>query len=241
MYTPHWSLLIEPVYLRILLHGVALTLSIAALSSLLSIALGVALAIGRTRSQSTQAVVCARLCAGFCHVVRSIPGVFWLILPFYCLPFLLPQSACRALNGWEHFPFWAAVAGLTVNNAPYLADILFSVMHTTGRDALACARLSGFTGWRYWFRLVLPLACSASLPALNARMVHNLKNSSLAMFISVPELTWASQEVESLSFAGLESTTAATVLYMGLGLGLSGLLLLAQRHMERRQRGEARA
>ena len=100
---------------------------------------------------------------------------------------------------------------------------------------------SGFTGWRYWFRLVLPLACSASLPALNARMVHNLKNSSLAMFISVPELTWASQEVESLSFAGLESTTAATVLYMGLGLGLSGLLLLVQRNMERRQRGEARA
>ena len=234
MYELHWQILLQPEYLRLLLRGLWLTLALAALSSLCSFLLGLALTIGRARGGFW-----ASFATGFCLVARGIPGVFWLLLPFYCLPFLLPLSASHALNAWEYFPFCAALLGLSVNNSPYLADILSSVLHVSGRDALACARLAGFRGWRYWLCLVLPLACSTSLPALNARMVHNLKNTSLALFISVPELTWAAQEIESLSFAGLEVFTAATLIYMVLGLSLSALLFWVQRRLERCQQGEA--
>ncbi len=233
MYEPHWQILWQPEYARLLLRGLWLTLALAALSSCCSFALGLILTVGRAAGGFW-----GRLAAGFCLVARGIPGVFWLLLPFYCLPFLLPLSASHTLNSWECFPFCAALLGLSVNNSPYLADILSSVLHVSGQDALACARLSGFRGWRYWLCLVLPLACSTTLPALNARMVHNLKNTSLALFISVPELTWAAQEIESLSFAGLEVFTAATLIYMVLGLALSALLFCVQRRLERRQQGE---
>ncbi|MBR5050189.1 MAG: amino acid ABC transporter permease, partial [Desulfovibrio sp.] len=104
---------------------------------------------------------------------------------------------------------------------------------------LAAARLSGLSGLGFWGRVALPQAYAASMPALSARLLHNLKNTSLAMVISVPELTWASQEVESLSFAGLEATTAATCIYAGLGFAFSLVLMLVERRLHRAVRTEA--
>lgn len=100
------------------------------------------------------------------------------------------------------------------------------------------ARLAGLRGAVFWCRVVLPQAVAASLAAISIRMLHNFKNTSLAMVISVPELTWASQEVESLSFAGLEATTAATCIYLAMGGVLSLLLHWLRSSVRRRCRLE---
>ena len=234
-YTPHWDVLLEEPYPGILLNGLATTLELALVSTLASLALGSLLAAGRA-SESRLARSC---CGLFCDLVRSLPGVFWLLAFFFCLPLIVPEQAGLALNGWDGFPFWAAAAGLSVNNAPYVADLLYAVMGQAGRGAMASARLSGLTGFSFWGRVALPQAYAASMPALSARLLHNLKNTSLAMVISVPELTWSSQEVESLSFAGLEATTAATCLYAGLGFAFSLVLMLVERRLHRAVRTEA--
>lgn len=229
MYTAHWEVLLEPPYVAILLGGIRVTLLLALFSTLASLVLGTVLACGRASPH----VSCSRSCAAFCTLVRSLPGVFWLILLFFCLPVLLPRDAGLLLNAWDAFPFWAAAAGLSLNNAPYVADILFSMLNTAGCPALMAARLSGFSRKDYWMRIALPSAFLTAMPALSARLLHNFRNTSLAMVISVPELTWATQEVESLSFAGLEVTTAATVIYCGLSAMLSLLLWAVERFLAR--------
>ena len=234
-YTPHWDVLLEDPYPGILLNGLATTLELALVSTAASLVLGSLLAVGR----ASDSRLARSACGGFCDLVRSLPGVFWLLAFFFCLPMIVPEPAGRALNGWDGFPFWAAAAGLSVNNAPYVADLLYAVMGQAGRGAMASARLSGLTGFSFWGRVALPQAYAASMPALSARLLHNLKNTSLAMVISVPELTWSSQEVESLSFAGLEATTAATCLYAGLGFAFSLVLMLVERRLHRAVRTEA--
>ena len=134
--------------------------------------------------------------------------------------------------------FKTACLGLSVNNSPYIADILYSVMGVSGKNAMDAARLAGLRGAVFWCRVVLPQAVAASLAAISIRMLHNFKNTSLAMVISVPELTWASQEVESLSFAGLEVTTAATCIYLAMGGVLSLLLHWLRSSVRRRCRLE---
>jgi polar amino acid transport system permease protein len=51
------------------------------------------------------------------------------------------------------------------------------------------------------------------MPAIANRMIHNFKNTSLCVAIALPELTWATQQVESVTFKGLEVTAAATLIY----------------------------
>ena len=111
-------------------------------------------------------------------------------------------------------------------------------MGVSGKNAMDAARLAGLRGAVFWCRVVLPQAVAASLAAISIRMLHNFKNTSLAMVISVPELTWASQEVESLSFAGLEVTTAATCIYLAMGGVLSLLLHWLRSSVRRRCRLE---
>ena len=234
MFHPHWEVLLEPPYPSILLTGMGLTVLLALVSSAVSFVMGVLLAVGRASDSKAARVSCT----AFCDIVRSLPGVFWLLLFFFCLPVLLPEKAGLALNGWDGFPFFAACLGLSVNNSPYVADILYSVMGVSGRNAMDTGRLSGLTGLNFWGRVVLPQAVAASMAALSIRMLHNFKNTSLAMVISVPELTWASQEVESLSFAGLEVTTAATCIYLAMGGVLSLLLHWLRSSVRRRCRLE---
>ena len=229
MYALHWDALFHADCLAILRHGLALTCLLALLSSALSLLAGTLLAVGRSSGH----LLVRMPCSLFCHAVRSIPGVFWLILIFFCLPMLLSQRAAFALNDWDGFPFWSAVAGLAIGGSPYFSDILFSFLSQES-DALSAARLSGLSGTAFWLFAALPPAFLFGFPALSARLLHQLKNTSLAMVISVPELTWASQEVESLTFAGLEATSMATLLYLVLGGTASALLAAAERALRRR-------
>jgi polar amino acid transport system permease protein len=50
------------------------------------------------------------------------------------------------------------------------------------------------------------------------------------MAITTPELTWATQQIESLTFRGLEVTTIATVFYVGVALCLGGIIILLEKH-----------
>ena len=51
------------------------------------------------------------------------------------------------------------------------------------------------------------------MPAISNRMVHNFKNTSLCVAIALPELTWATQQIESITFKGLEVTAVSTLTY----------------------------
>ncbi len=50
------------------------------------------------------------------------------------------------------------------------------------------------------------------------------------MVITAPELTWATQQIESLTFRGLEATTIATVFYIAVSLFLGGIIILLEKY-----------
>lgn len=52
------------------------------------------------------------------------------------------------------------------------------------------------------------------------------------MAITAPELTWATQQVESITFRGLEVTILATVFYIGLSLVMASLIIRLERHLK---------
>lgn len=80
-------------------------------------------------------------------------------------------------------------------------------------------------------RIILPLAFRAIIPPLGSEFLNNMKNSSLAMVVGVADLTWQSQQIESLTFRGFEATTAATALYPSLSLAISATLNLVNRRL----------
>lgn len=231
-YRYNWGIVLEPAYFSVLLEGVQTTLALAAISTVASLLGGILVAVGRF-SQLRALRMAATL---VCDLLRSLPGVFLLLFWFMVVPVALPAAMGTALNQWDGYPFLAAAIGLSLNNTPYIADILYSAIATAEKDVIASARMAGVRAWDFWASIILPGAIISTLPALSARFIHNLKNTALAMVISVHDLTWAGQEVESLSFAGIEVTTVCTGIYVVLGAAFSALFFLLRRSARKRFR-----
>jgi polar amino acid transport system permease protein len=221
-----WGILFRQPYSDWLLTGIEITLLLLLVTSVLSLLLGGLLAVMR---QSRTRLF--RLPAGACvEIVRSIPGLFWLLFFYFVFPGILPFHWGERLNACACYPVAASVIALTVNNSAYVSDIVRAGLLAVPAGQREAAMSTGLSRSQQYRHVLLPQAVRIMLPPLATRMIHNFKNTSLCMAISAPELTWATQQIESLTFRGLEVTALATGFYCGVAL-LLGVLV---RRLEKR-------
>lgn len=216
-YEFNWQLLITTPYWGLLVTGLQMTLLVTAVSSFASVLLGSTIASVRLCRFRTARVIGAL----YVEIVRNIPGLFWVLFFYFVFPELLPQGWGDALHHMENYALAAGILGLTIDNAAYLSDILRAGMLAVHPGQKEAAQSCGLSLWQECYCIVCPQTLRMVLPPITNRMIHNFKNSSLCMAIALPELTWATQQIESLTFHSIEVTTAATVTYCLLSLGIS--------------------
>jgi polar amino acid transport system permease protein len=221
-----WGIIFRQPYSDWLLTGIKITLLLLITTSILSLLLGTALAVMR---QSRIGIL--RLPANaYVEIVRNIPGLFWLLFFYFVFPELLPLEWGKGLNTYIYYPVVASIIALTVNNSAYVSDIVRTGLLAVPAGQREAAISAGLSRSQQYLYVLLPQAVRITLPPLGTRMIHNFKNTSLCMAISAPELTWATQQIESLTFRGLEVTALATGFYCAVALMLGGLVrVLEQR------------
>lgn len=209
-----------------MITGIEFTLLLAVITTITSLLLGTLVAIMRmSRYRFLRAVSTL-----YVEIFRNIPGIFWLLFFYFAFPELLPFDWGERLNAHPHYAFIAAVLGLTFDNAAYVSDIVRAGVMSVPCGQREAAASTGLNDFQQWFHVVLPLSFRNILPPLGTRMIHNLKNTSLAMVIGVQELTWSTQQIESITFRGVEVTTLATLFYIGLSMTLAAILIRIERH-----------
>lgn len=218
-----WSFVARPQFIGLLVDGTGRTIALAVLSGALSFVLGALIAVARLWPS-----VFVRMPANtLVEVVRNVPALFWILFFYFVLPELLPTPIGRALHEWPGYSFAAGVMGLAVDNAAYLSDILRNGMVKVSKGQRDAAASCGMSVWQECLWILCPQSLRAMTPAIANRMIHNFKNTSLCVAIALPELTWAVQQIESITFKGLEVTLVATVVYavvsLTIAFGLSRL------------------
>jgi polar amino acid transport system permease protein len=137
-----------------------------------------------------------------------------------------------SLNDYVYYPIVAGVMGLTVDNASYVSDILRSGRLAIPHGQREAAISTGLSRIHQYTHVLLPQMFRVTLPPLGTRMVHNFKNTSLCMAIAAPELTWATQNIESLTFRGIEATTIATGFYIMLASVMLAVIILLEKFLK---------
>jgi polar amino acid transport system permease protein len=231
-----WGILFRDEYASLLLMGIWYTLVIAGLSTFFSTLFGTLLAAARL-AQNHWLNWPAET---WVTLARHIPGVFWVLFFYFAFPELLPQSWTSALNRWEHFALLAGIVALTIDNATYVSDIVRTGVLAIPRGEREAAKCCGLNPWQEWICCLLPVTARIVTPPLANRTIHNFKNSSLCMVIGVPEMTWATQQIESLSFRGIEATLVATLFYVVLATLLGTLARRLEKQTNRHWRGAKR-
>jgi polar amino acid transport system permease protein len=223
-----WSIPFKEPYLQLMITGVKITLLLFVVTSITSLLLGTVIAIMRI----SRIRILRLLGTLYVEIFRNIPGLFWILFFYFVFPELLPFGLGKSLNAYLYYPVIAGILGLTVDNAAYVSDILRSGRLAIPHGQREAAISTGLNRVQQYLYVLLPQMYRVALPPLGTRMVHNFKNTSLCMAITAPELTWATQQIESLTFRGIEATTIATVFYIGLSLIMVTIIILLEKYLK---------
>jgi len=223
-----WSIPFRDPYLQMMITGVKITLLIFIITTITSLIIGTIVAVMRVSRISLFRIVGTI----YVEVFRNIPGLFWILFFYFVFPSILPPALGERLNGYRYYPILAGVLGLTFDNASYVSEILRSGRLTIPHGQREAAIATGLGRVQQYLYVLLPQMYRATLPPLGTRMVHNFKNTSLCMAISARELTWATQQIESLTFRGIEVTTITTIFYVVFGLLMFMAVIMLEKKLK---------
>ncbi len=167
-------------YLGWLLRGVGVTLFVTVLTTVSSLLLGMLVVFMRTAARPG-ARAAARV---YIALFRNIPLVPLLLFLVFAVP-----GAFKALTG-STFPagneFLLLVLGLSLNTSAYIAEILRSGIRAIPAAQADAARVLGLVPMDIRLRVIYPQAMRIVLPDLGTRLIHNMKNSSVALVLPLP-------------------------------------------------------
>jgi polar amino acid transport system permease protein len=218
-----------------ILDGVKLTIELTASAMAIGISLGILAALMRLSHNPLLRA------AGTFYVVtfRGTPAlvqlIFWFnlaaLFPSITLgiPFFGPDWISINANA-VITPFVAANLGLGLCEGAYMAEIVRAGILSVDPGQREAGVALGLTRGQIMRRVILPQAMRVIVPPTGNQIIGMLKLSSLASVISVTELLAAAGLIYTRTYETIPLLIVASIWY----LGLTSLLTLAQRVIERR-------
>ena len=189
--------------------GFVLTVGISAGSLLVSLAIGIPVAVG----QGCRVLVVRYLCDLYVKLVRGTPLLAQIYLFYYIV-----GTAWGVSN--------RVVAGiiiLSVFSGAYIAEIIRGSLTSIDQGQLEAARAVGFTQAQTLRYVVVPQLISRTLPALAGQFASIVKDSSLLSVIAVIELTQTMREISATNFNLFGCYLFLAALYLCLTLPIMGV------------------
>jgi His/Glu/Gln/Arg/opine family amino acid ABC transporter permease subunit len=223
-YTFNWSVLWTGESGRWLLSGLIVTLELSALAWLLALVLGIVSGAFRT----VQFRPLRALATFYVEFFRNVPLLVWMFFWYFAVPPLLPEP----IREWmfDHgLEFWAGVLALGVYSGARFSEVLRSGIQSIPKTQMEAAAASGLTTFQAYRYVILPVALRLIIPPGTNESLNLLKNSSVALTISVAELTFQTRQIETYTAKAIEALTAGTVIYLVLCLGLASIMSWIER------------
>ncbi|WP_344460284.1 amino acid ABC transporter permease [Kitasatospora kazusensis] len=229
----HWDVVGKYLFDSSILHGLGVTLELTALSMLIGVAGGTLLAIMRL---STNPVLSGTAWF-YIWVFRGTPilvqllfwnflGALWTKLSIG-IPFG-PSFWSEPTN--QVIPlFMAALLGLGLNEAAYMAEIVRGGIQSVSPGQTEAAHALGMSQSSTMRRIVLPQAMRVIIPPTGNETISMLKTTSLVSAISLEELLRAGQNIYSRTFETIPLLVTVSIWY----LLLTSILTVVQYYIER--------
>jgi polar amino acid transport system permease protein len=219
------TLLSNPDYLALILHGLTVTAKLFAISWICAVLLACVL----TGVRATGDRWMEGLIAGFVEYHRNVPGLVQIAVWYFGVPQMLPADLQLWVNRHDG-EFILSCIALTLYAAAYMSEDLRSGMRSLPKGQFEAARSLGMTYVKALRHVLLPQAIRAALPPLVNQSLSLFKATSLAMTVGVAELMHATMQIENETYRTFEAFVIASVLY----LAVSWTLMAAGSYASRR-------
>ncbi len=215
------------------INGLYVSLGLTVVAMAIGIALGLLLAIARLSTDRL-----ANSLAGlFIWFFRGTPLLVQLIF-WYNLSTLFPTLSIGIPFGptfasWDTnsviTPMTAAIVGLALNEAAYMAEIIRGGLLSVDRGQAETAEAFGMTRGRALRRIIIPQAMRSIVPPTGNQLISMIKATSLVSVIAMADLLYSVQSIYNSTFEVIPMLLVAVIWY----LLITSVLNIGQGYIER--------
>ncbi|GAA2341153.1 amino acid ABC transporter permease [Streptomyces cuspidosporus] len=219
-----------------IVDGLLTTLQVFVVAAVLSLVLGVVLAVGRLSEHKAV----RWLATGFIELFRAIP----LLITIYALWVLfLTYKNDLGFTG-DGTEFWALVVGLTVYNGSVQAEVLRAGINSVPKGQREAAYALGMRKTQVMMTVLIPQGVRAMLPTIISQLVVTLKDTSLGYVITYAELLYQIQQIAGNTVVNDDNPYVPLIIvggaiYVALCMALSALATWIERRGRRAKSGIA--
>ena len=215
-------------YTRVL-NGLENTLIIAIVGLILGIVIGTLLAVTKVIPQKRwYNKVFFKLTDIYVGLFRGTPMVVQLLIMYYVLFPLIGLAKIPALT--------VAIIAFGMNSGAYVCEIMRSGILSVDKGQMEAGRALGLGYCRTMFKVIIPQAVKNILPTLGNEFISLVKETSVASFITIVDLTKAFQQIGSATYDYFIPYIVLALCY----LVIVYIITIAVKLIERRMRASDR-
>lgn len=225
----NWSVVWSFSFHAAILGGLWMTLELTALSMVIGVVLGTLLAVMAISRYPVVKAASGLYVWLFRGTPLLVQLIFWfnIALVFPVIGIGLWQIPINSLVT----PFAAALLGLGLNEAAYMAEIVRAGINSVDKGQSEAAVSVGLTDTQVMSHIVLPQALKVITPPTANQTIGMLKNTSLVSVIGAQELLTKTEDIYARNFQVIELLIVASLWYLALTTVASGFQYWLEHHL----------
>ena len=213
-----------------LVDGLGATLTITLLAGLLGIAIGVVIAMIRSTYDKTAEGarktlgrrlfgVVDKICRVYLTVIRGTPVVVQLMIIYF------------VIFAWSNNGTMIAALAFGLNSGAYVAEIVRGGIMSIDNGQFEAGRSLGFNYVQTMRFIIIPQTVKNVLPSLANEFIALLKETSVAGYVAVQDLTKAGDIIRSRTYSPFMPLIAVALIYLVLVMFFSWLVSKLERRL----------
>ncbi len=210
---------------KYIVNGLGVTLKVSLLALVIGLVLGILIAtIKSTCDKTGKLKVLNFMCTIYTTVIRGTPVMVQLLLIYFVV--FASVNIDKSVT---------AIFAFGINSAAYVAEIVRSGIMSVDNGQFEAGRSLGFSYVQTMWYIIIPQAVKNILPALGNEFISLLKETSIAGYIALQDLTKAGDVIRSQTYDAFTPLIVVALIYLALVMILTKLVGLLERRLRRNE------
>ena len=211
-----WSVILT--YKGLILDGLIMTMKLSGIGIFFAFFIGIFIGLARAGNNFFTSLFASY----YVEVFRNIPLIVQMFFIYFSMNIIEVIPFLPVVGDWigieNQNEFFSALVALILYTSTYIAEAIRGGINSITKGQAEAGKTLGMNYFQLMRLIVVPQAIKIVWGPITSEFLNLIKNSSLAMTIGVAELTFMTQEIDSITFRGFEAATAVTLVYLALTL-----------------------
>ncbi|SFB35852.1 amino acid ABC transporter membrane protein, PAAT family [Acetitomaculum ruminis DSM 5522] len=204
-----------------ILSGLGVTLKVTVFALLIGVIMGFLIAVVRSTFElNGQLKLLSLICKIYVTIIRGTPVVVQLLIIYFCVFAAVDISKTLV-----------AIIAFGCNSAAYVSEIFRSGILSIDKGQFEAGRSLGFSYRQTMFTIIMPQAIKNVIPTLGNEFISLLKETSVAGYIALQDLTKAGDIIRSRTFDAFIPLFTVAAIYLIMVLILTKMVAVLERRL----------